>query len=261
MEKLYIVKIGGNTIDHTDNLKAFLKAFSSVPGKKILVHGGGKLANKLATQLNIPQQMHEGRRITDKETLKVVTMVYAGDINKNIVAGLQREGVNAIGLCGADGQLILAHKRVKSAVDFGFVGDIDQINTTLLKILLKEGMTPVVAPISMSKEGQVLNTNADTVASAIATAISSQYSTELVFCFEKNGVLENQEDEKSVINKINREIFLRLKNEKKIFAGMLPKLDNAFSAIEKGVNKVTIGNAMEIAQLIKGEAGSSITEA
>jgi len=271
-ETLIVMKIGGNIIDDEEKLSSFLKDFASLNfpnhgmgakplqglGAKILVHGGGKLASKLAAQLNIPQQMIEGRRITDAETLKVVTMVYAGYINKNIVAQLQAHNCNSVGLTGADGNLIQSHKRSHPTIDYGFVGDIEITNIELLENLLEQNITIVVAPITHDKKGQLLNTNADTIAQEIAKALSNLYEVILVYSFEKNGVLENAEDENTVIKKVDPELYKDLKQRGAIFAGMIPKLDNAFTALNNGVKKVIIGKAENINQLIKGEAGTTI---
>src|ERR1044071_567581 len=195
MESLYIIKIGGNIIDDEGKLSSFLKEFASLQGKKILVHGGGKLATKLAEQLQIPQQLIDGRRITDAETLKIVTMVYAGFINKNIVAQLQASGCNAIGLSGADGNVIEAHKRNHPTIDYGFAGDVDAINVQLLKSLLNQSIAVVVAPITHDKKGQLLNTNADTIAQELAKGLSKAFNVHLIYSFEKSGVLLNAEDD------------------------------------------------------------------
>ena len=205
MESLLVIKIGGNIIDDEKKLSLFLKEFASIPGKKILVHGGGKLATKLAEQIGIEQRLIDGRRITDMETLKIVTMVYAGYVNKNIVASLQSMGMEAIGVCGADGNLVRAHKRIHPTIDFGFVGDVDEINENFLMHLLNSNLSVVIAPITHNGEGQLLNTNADTIAQEIAKAMSSHYLVRLVYSFEKNGVLLNVEDENSVIPEINHE--------------------------------------------------------
>jgi acetylglutamate kinase len=259
MDKLIIVKIGGNIIDDEQKLSSFLKDFAAISGRKILIHGGGKLATRLAEQMKVPQQMVDGRRITDSETLKIVTMVYAGYINKNIVARLQANGCNAIGLSGADGNVILAHKRVHPTLDYGFVGDVDAIDSSLLGNLLHQGLTPVLAPVTHDRKGQLLNTNADTIAQEAAKALSRLYDIELIFSFEKNGVLRDVNDENSVIKQINAGYYSELKTEGKIFAGMIPKMDNAFSALNSGVKKVIIGKAEEIHELISGEKGTSIS--
>ncbi len=263
---LYIIKIGGNIIDDEKKLFSFLKLFASIKGNKILVHGGGKVATQLAEQLNIPQQMIDGRRITDAETLKVVTMVYAGFINKNIVAKLRSLKCNSVGLSGADGNLILAHKRTNADVNYGFVGDIDAVNSSLLNNLLAQNLPIVIAPITVDKEGQLLNTNADTIAQEIAKAMSKSFNVTLIYSFEKSGVLMNIDDESSIIKKMSWNEYQNLKTSPdspsgdrgKIFAGMIPKLDNAFAALNSGVKKVIIGKAEELDQLITGKAGTTI---
>ena len=267
MNKLYIIKIGGNIIDDEAKLAAFLHSFAAVQAAKILVHGGGKLATKLATQLGIKQQMIEGRRITDAETLKIVTMVYAGFINKNIVAQLQAQNCNAIGLCGADGNLIPAIKRpLKNDIDYGFVGDVlsGQLATNNWQLFLNNGLTPVIAPITHNKEGQLLNTNADTIAQEIAQAMSEFFEVELIYSFEKSGVLLDVNDDSTVIPSLNYQDYQTLKNPMhgrgtpKIYAGMIPKLDNAFAALDKGVHRVVIGKAEQLEQLIAGTSGTSV---
>ena len=269
MKKLYVIKIGGNIIDNEAKLAAFIKDFAAVEGLKILVHGGGKLATKLAADLGIEQQMIDGRRITDAATLKIVTMVYAGAINKNVVAQLQAHGCNAIGLTGADGNAIKAHKRPPvtplgdgggdgGTIDYGFVGDVDTVNTGLLKSLLEQNIAVVLAPITHDGNGLLLNTNADTIAQETAKALSSIYNVELIYSFEKSGVLLNAEDDASVIPSINPTTYSELKEKQVIFAGMLPKLDNAFAALNNGVSKVIIGKAEQLQQLITGEAGTTI---
>lgn len=261
MDTVIVIKIGGNIIDDENKLSSFLKLFAGVKGKKVLVHGGGKLATKLAAELGVEQQMVDGRRITDAETLKIVTMVYAGYINKNIVAQLQANGCNALGLSGADGNLIVAHKRAlpgNGGIDYGFVGDVDKVNAGLLQNLLDNGMTVVAAPITQDGNGQLLNTNADTIAQEIAKALGRIYQVQLIYSFEKNGVLLDVNDENSVIPVINQAYYTELKEKKLIFAGMLPKLDNAFSALENGVNEVIIGKAEQLDQLIMGKSGTTI---
>lgn len=257
MDKLYVIKIGGNIIDDETKLSLFLQSFAAIQGKKILIHGGGKLATRIAELIGIQQQMIDGRRITDAETLKIVTMVYAGFINKTIVAQLQSLSCNSIGLSGADSNVIKAHKRV-AAIDYGFVGDIDEVNAELLYTLLQINDAIVLAPITHDGNGQLLNTNADTIAKETAKAMSELYETELIYSFEKAGVLLDVNDETSVINSINPSSYQQLKTEQKIFAGMLPKLDNAFAAIHSGVNKVIIGKAEELQQLIDGTKGTAI---
>lgn len=259
MNQLVIVKIGGNIVDDESALQHFLKRFASIKQAKLLVHGGGKLATKLADTMGLQQQMVDGRRITDAETLKIVTMVYAGLINKNIVAQLQQYHTNAIGLTGADANAVLAHKRInKTATDYGFVGDIDQVNASFFNGLIQQGLVPVVSPITHDGNGQLLNTNADTIAQSIATAMSGFYEIILVYSFEKKGVLLDINNEDSVIPVIDAGYYQKLKANQQIFAGMIPKLDNAFAAIEQGVSKVIIGNANELDKLIIGKAGTTI---
>lgn len=258
MDKLYIIKIGGNIIDDEKKLSAFLEDFSAIEDKKILVHGGGKLATKLAEQLGVKQQVVDGRRITDAETLKIVTMVYAGLINKQIVAGLQGNNCNAIGLCGADGDAILAHRRRHPVIDYGFVGDVDSVNTVLLRQLLGQNIAIVFAPITHDQQGQLLNTNADTIAQELAKALSHDFNVSLIYSFEKNGVLLDAGDDNTVIAEIDHTYYQQLKAKQKIFAGMLPKMDNAFAALDSGVNKVVIGRAEYLAQLIAGTSGTTI---
>lgn len=258
MNSLYVIKIGGNIIDDEKKLADFLNKFARVDGKKILVHGGGKLATRLAGQLGIEQQLVDGRRITDAETLKIVTMVYAGFINKNIVAALQQQGCNAIGITGADGNAITAHKRVKGEIDYGFAGDIDAVNDSFLHHLLEQGSDIVVAPITHDMKGQLLNTNADTIAQEIATAMSARYDVSLIYGFEKAGVLKDANDDATIISSMNPVSYAKLKEENIIFAGMIPKLDNAFAAINKGVKKVIIGHAERLQQLIDGNSGTTI---
>jgi acetylglutamate kinase len=258
MDNLYVIKIGGNIIDDEEKLSSFLHAFALIKGRKILIHGGGKLATNLAQQLNIPQQMIEGRRITDPDTLKVITMVYAGYINKNITALLQSGNCNAIGLCGADGNLIKAHRRVHPTIDYGLVGDIDRINSKWLQQLLNDNLVPVIAPVSHDKNGQLLNTNADTIAQEIAKSMATQCAVTLIYCFEKKGVLQMATDEHSVINEIDPTSYKDLKQKQIIHSGMIPKLDNAFAALANGVKKVIIGKAEELGQLIAGTSGTTI---
>jgi acetylglutamate kinase len=258
MEKLYVIKIGGNIIDDELKLSSFLKDFAGIKEKKILVHGGGKLATKVAEAMGIQQQMVDGRRITDAETMKVVTMVYAGYINKNIISMLQAENCNAIGLCGADANVILAHKRTGAAIDYGFVGDIDEVNSEFIKTILDTNTAIVFAPITHDAKGQLLNTNADTVANEIAKAMQAFYEVALIYCFEKDGVLMDASDEASVIKEITTNSFATLKADHIISAGMIPKLDNAFGALNAGVQQVIIGNAEKLAALIHHQSGTAI---
>lgn len=259
METLYIIKIGGNIVDNPALLTECLQAFATIKGQAILVHGGGKLATSLANDMGVQQTMIEGRRVTDEETLKIVTMVYAGAINKNIVAQLQSLGANAIGLTGADGNLIKAHKRNHVSIDYGFVGDVDAINSDLLESLLERQMKLVVAPITHDGQGQLLNTNADTIAQSIAVAMAAKFNAHLIYGFEKQGVLLNINEPNSVIAKIDKVSYSKLKTEKVIFEGMLPKIDNAFKAIEGGVQSVLIGRAEKLNDLINGTIGTTIT--
>jgi len=258
MDNLFVIKIGGNIIDDEGKLSSFLKDFALIKERKILIHGGGKLATNIAEKLNIPQQIIEGRRITDAETIKVITMVYAGYINKNIVALLQANNCNAVGLSGADGNLIVAHKRDHLTIDYGFAGDIDKVNSEWLRKLLENDFAPVIAPVTHDKKGQLLNTNADTIAQEIAKSITDQYKVTLIYCFEKKGVLENADDESTLISKINTSVYKELKEKKLIHSGMIPKLDNAFAALENGVKNVIIGKAEDLTQLIAGSSGTSI---
>lgn len=241
MKVLKVVKIGGNVIDDQEALSTFLKNFSQLEGSKILVHGGGKLATRLAEQMNVPVKMIEGRRITDAETLDIITMVYAGKINKNIVAELQKFGCNAIGFTGADGNAIVSHKREVKSIDYGFVGDVDKVNSEVISVLLNNDVTPVFCAITHDKNGQLLNTNADTIASELAIGLSDLYEVELYYCFEKNGVLTDINDDNSVVEDINQANYQKLKEEGVIADGMIPKLDNCFHAIEHKVTKVGIG--------------------
>jgi len=251
MQALHIIKIGGNVIDNSESLHRFLKDFAALDGVKILVHGGGKVATQLSATLGIESKLVDGRRITDIETLRVVTMVYAGLINKNIVASLQAVNCNAIGLTGADGNFILAKKRPVKTIDYGFVGDIDDnsIQAENISKLMKAGFTPVFCALTHDGAGQLLNTNADTIASALAVALSKHYETTLIYCFEKKGVLQDIDDEDSLIRDIDPHRYEELKKQQIISGGMLPKLDNAFTAIACGVKAVIIGHADELGNL------------
>ncbi|MEP7376475.1 MAG: acetylglutamate kinase [Chitinophagaceae bacterium] len=258
MDKLFIIKIGGNIIDDEKKLLSFLRDFASIEGKKILVHGGGKLATRLADKLGVEQQLVDGRRITDAETLKIVTMVYAGYVNKNIVAQLQANNCNAMGLCGADGDAILAHKRQHPIIDYGYVGDVDAINSHLLTTLLDLNIAIVFAPITHDQQGQLLNTNADTIAQELAKGLSTEYDVSLIYSFDKAGVLLDANDDATVIHEINPAYYQQLKTKQKIFEGMIPKLDNAFAALGSGVKKVIIGKAENLDQLVAGKSGTTI---
>ncbi len=241
-QKLSIVKIGGNVIENEIELDKFLVNFSKLEAPKILVHGGGTLATKLATKLGIESKMTSGRRITDGKSLEVITMVYGGLTNKNIVAKLQGLGTNAIGLSGADGNTIQAHKRPVKEIDFGFVGDIDGINSELIDTLVGADLTPVFCAITHDGKGQLLNTNADTIASELAIGMSHKYETTLYYCFEKKGVLLKVEDDESVIKHIDTNSYNDLLEQNIIADGMLPKMENCFHALQQSVSKVCIGD-------------------
>ena len=268
MDKLFVIKVGGNIIDDEKKLASFLKEFSEIfgasshpaRGRGLLVHGGGKIATVIGNKLGIESKYIKGRRITDDDTIDLVTMVYGGLINKKIVAQLQSLNCNAIGLTGADANIIHAVKRplkkmtkedgTEELVDFGWVGDVDtsQLAANSLQLLLNNRFTPIVAPLTHDKEGHILNTNADTIASSLAVALSAYYNVRLIYCFEKKGVLENVEDENAVIHRINKEKYRQLLDEQKLFAGILPKIDNAFAAIDAGVHEVLIGDANDLIQ-------------
>ncbi len=250
MDSLFVIKIGGNVIDDEENLFAFLQNFAAIKGKKILVHGGGKIATKIGEQLGIQSNYINGRRITDEATIDLVTMVYGGLVNKKIVAKLQSLHCDAIGLTGADANIIPAIKRPVKDIDYGFVGDVlqDKMSVKNLEILLANNFTLVIAPLTHDGNGQMLNTNADTVSSSLAVALSKSYDVRLIYCFEKNGVLENVEDNNSVIALITKEKYQQLLTDKKLFDGILPKIDNAFVAINSGVKEVLIGHANDLLQ-------------
>lgn len=250
MDKLFVIKIGGNVIDNESALTQFLSSFASTNANKILIHGGGKIATKIGDQLGIESKYINGRRITDEATIDLVTMVYGGLVNKKIVAQLQSFNCNAIGLTGADGDIIPATKRPVKDVDYGFAGDVktDNINTSVLDVLLKQNITPVIAPLTHDGKGQILNTNADTIASSLAVALSGLYDVRLVYCFEKKGILADVEDDNSVVNLITKEKYKQLLEEKKLFDGIIPKIDNAFAAIDNGVKEVLIGDADDLLQ-------------
>lgn len=247
MNKLYVTKIGGNVLDDDNALNKFLKDFASIQAPKILIHGGGAMATKIGNKLGIESNYVNGRRITDRETLDLVTMVYGGLINKQIVAHLQQWGCNALGVTGADGNMIKAVRRPVREIDFGYVGDItpDSVNSTLLYFLLKQNVVPVFAPLTYA-EGQMLNTNADTIASVLAISLSKHFDVRLIFCFEKKGVLRDVNDESSVMRMLNEAEYKRLLNEGAFHDGILPKLENAFSAIHSGVKEVLIGQADDL---------------
>lgn len=240
MEKITVVKIGGNVIDDPVVLKRFIAEFAALPGPKILVHGGGKLATRLAQKLELNVQMVDGRRITDKGTLDVVTMVYAGLVNKQLVAGLQAAGCNALGLSGADGNAVTARRRNPEPIDYGFVGDIERIDSALLGRLLEAGITPVFCAIMHDGQGTLLNCNADSVASAVALGAAQVAPAELVFCFEKSGVLRDPDNEATLIREITAESYAALKEDGTVSKGMIPKIENALKAVANGVRSVTI---------------------
>ncbi len=241
MEVLKIIKIGGNIIDDDVALNAFLAEFAKLKGPKLLVHGGGKLATKLANQMGIEVKMTNGRRITNADTLDIITMVYAGKINKSIVANLQSNQCNSIGFTGADGNAIVAVKRPVSDIDYGFVGDVVKVNSEAIEVLLNNKITPVFCAITHDEDGQLLNTNADTIASELAIGLTNSFKTELYYCFEKRGVLKDVNDDDSVIEHIDTNTYQALIEQGIIADGMLPKLSNCFQAIEKRVSKVCIG--------------------
>lgn len=260
MESLFVIKIGGNIVDDENKLSSFLQSFAQLKGRKVLIHGGGKVATKIGDKLGIESKYVDGRRITDAETIDVVTMVYGGLVNKKIVAQLQANDCNAIGVTGADANLIPATKRSVKEVDYGFVGDVKSSLLTVDSwlLLLNGGLTPVVAPLTHDGKGQILNTNADTMAQEVAKVLSTVYKVELIYSFEKAGVLLDANDDATVIAKICPASYQQLKAEQKIFAGMIPKLDNAFAALNSGVKKVIIGKAENLAELINGTSGTSI---
>ena len=254
-EKLTIVKVGGAVVEDEAQLAQLLKDFSAIEGKKVLVHGGGRRATQVAASLGIESKMVNGRRITDAEMLNVVTMVYGGLVNKNLVARLQANGVNALGLTGADIDVIRSHKRpLKDDIDYGFVGDVDKANGEMLSRLIEVGITPVMAPLTHDGQGTILNTNADTIASETAKALAPYYDVTLIFSFEKKGVLSNPDDDDSVIPVITRAYFIKYKEDGTISGGMLPKIENALAAIDAGVSRVII----TLATAIDGNAGTII---
>jgi len=248
MEKLTLIKVGGKIVEEEDTLQKLLRDFSKIQGFKVLVHGGGRSATKLASQLGIESKMVNGRRITDAETLKIVTMVYGGLVNKNIVTGLQALGINALGLTGADLNVILSVKRPVAEVDYGFVGDVKKVNGEQLASLIKQDIVPVMAPLAHDGKGCLLNTNADTIAGEVAKALSKFFDVTLMFCFEKKGVLRDENDDGSVIPEIDKDAFDRYVEQGVIQGGMIPKLENSFQAIEAGVKEVVITQASDIHQ-------------
>lgn len=261
MQSIKVIKIGGNVVDNPGKLQQFLRDFASLAGPKVLIHGGGKVATAISKGLGIEAQMIGGRRVTDAETLRIVTMVYAGLINKNIVAALQGEGCNALGLCGADGGLIRSKKRAVTAegVDYGFVGDPVDFNLATATALIDGGLVPIVAPITYDAEnGTLLNTNADTVAQTVAVGLARKYPVELVYCFEKQGVLKDVNDDNSVISNIDPALYEQLKADGIVADGMLPKLENAFKAIGSGVGSVVICAAERLT--MPGYGGTTLSK-
>ena len=238
---LSIIKIGGNVINSKTELDSFLSDFAQLPGLKILVHGGGRKATEIADSMGLEPKMIGGRRVTDEANLEVVTMVYAGLLNKSIVAKLQAKACNALGLSGADANVIKAHKRIVKEIDYGFAGDIDEVEHNTISLFLNAGITPVFSAITHDKQGQLLNTNADTIAAEVAKGLSADFEVELIYCFEKNGVLKDVADDASVIENINCESYELLKSEGVINEGMLPKLENCFNSLRNGVGRVIIG--------------------
>jgi acetylglutamate kinase len=240
--ELKVIKIGGNVIDNPAKLDSFLKDFALLEGPKILVHGGGKKATELSHKMGFTPQMVDGRRITTDQDIEMVTMVYAGLINKSIVAKLQKLNTNAIGLSGADGNAILASRRPVKTIDYGWVGDIEKVNATFIKAQIENGLCPVLCAITHDNAGHLLNTNADTIASEVAVAMSDLYDVYLIYCFEKPGVLTDVEDDNSLIRNLNEEFYAELKSKSAIHSGMIPKLDNCYNALKKNVRKVIIGS-------------------
>jgi acetylglutamate kinase len=257
-QRLYVVKIGGNILDDETRLNHFLQQFASLEGNKILIHGGGKIATELAKELKVEQQLIEGRRITDAATLRIVTMVYAGWINKRLVAALHESGNNAFGVTGADGNLIEARKRISENIDYGYVGDVIGVNTKLISSLLNENLVLVIAPITHDRKGQLLNTNADTIAQEIAKSLADVYNVTLIYSFEKAGVLMDVANDESVISSLNAADYMKMKVQRQVHTGMIPKLDNAFRALDSGVNRVIIGQAEKLEQLIAGKSGTTL---
>ncbi len=246
MEKLTLIKVGGKIVEEQDTLTALLERFSKIEGYKVLVHGGGRSATALATQLGIESKMVNGRRITDADMLRVVTMVYGGLVNKTIVAKLQALNINALGLTGADMNYMQSDKRPVKDVDYGFVGDVKKVDADLLSDLIKKGVVPVLAPLTHDKKGNLLNTNADTIAGEAAKALAKHFDVTLVYCFEKKGVLMDANDDDSVIPEITKDLFVKYVEQEIIQGGMIPKLENAFAAIDAGVKEVVITEAGQI---------------
>lgn len=254
MNKLTIIKVGGKIVEEPASLQRLLDDFAAIDGPKVLVHGGGRSATKIAAQLGIESQMVNGRRITDAPMLQVVTMVYGGLVNKNIVAGLQARNINAVGLTGADMNVILSDKRPVKDIDYGFVGDVKQVDGKRLAALLNDGIIPVMAPLTHDGNGNMLNTNADTIAAETAKGLAPYFDVTLIYCFEKKGVLRDENDDDSVITEITPQQFKQLVEQGIIQGGMIPKLENAFQAINAGVKQVVITSAVAI----DGQGGTVI---
>jgi len=252
MEQLFVIKVGGAVVEESGSLDSLLDSFAAIEGRKVLVHGGGREATRIAQRLGIETVMVDGRRVTDAAMLEVVTMVYAGKVNKNIVGGLRRRGIKAVGLTGADMNCITSVRRPAGEIDYGYVGDIVDVDVAALYSLLEMGVVPVMVPITSDKNGQLLNTNADSVASAVASALCVKYDVTLVSCFEKRGVLLDKDDENSVIPRIDKKRYAELLLQKAVSDGMIPKLDNAFSALDKGVKKVIVTSSEMLGSMDEG---------
>jgi acetylglutamate kinase len=259
-EILYLIKIGGNVIDNEKSLHAFLETFASIGHKKILVHGGGKIATSIGNKLGIVSHYIDGRRITDDATIDLVTMVYGGLVNKKIVASLQSLHCNAIGVSGVDANLLPAIKRPVGSIDYGWAGDIkeENIDHAIWQILLENRLVPVLAPLTHDSAGHMLNTNSDTMAAVLAAALAGAYEVKLIYCFERNGVLSDANDEDSALATLDTNTYTRLKENKKLLAGIIPKIDNAMDAVRNSVQSVVIGNSEYLLQLVNGEGGTKI---
>jgi acetylglutamate kinase len=257
-QTLNVIKIGGNVIDNPSMLNTFLETVAQIRTPFVIIHGGGKIATQMAIKLDIPQTLIEGRRITDKPTLDIVTMVYAGLINKNIVSKLYSLGKTAVGLSGADGNVVLASKRVHPTLDYGYVGDVEKVNAQFLLLIIEEQMSPVLCAITHDANGQLLNTNADTIAQEVAVALAEHYEVSLIYTFEKRGVLLDVNNEESVIKILTKSEYTNFVNQGAIHSGMIPKLDNAFKAIDAGVSNVKIGKAEQLIEILNDEEGTKI---
>ncbi|MEE0974818.1 MAG: acetylglutamate kinase [Muribaculaceae bacterium] len=251
-DKLTIIKVGGKIVEEPDTLAALLRDFAAIDGFKLLVHGGGRSATKIAAQLGIETQMIDGRRVTDQQMLEVVTMVYGGLVNKTIVARLQALGIDALGMTGADMNILRSDRRPVKTVDYGFVGDVKEVNSQALATLIRAGVVPVIAPLTHDGKGSMLNTNADTMAGETAKGLANDFDIQLVYCFEKAGVLRDENDDDSVIGLVDRDIYTQLRNDGIVVGGMIPKLDNAFEAIDAGVSEVIITKASSLDNLALG---------